>query len=61
MRLNKVKLGVRKDYLTRRTMRVLARRALIERLRRKGAEADVGLTIDTTGLSDEEFVALLRR
>ena len=35
--------------------------ALADRLRKKAADADAGRTTDTTGLSDDQFIALLRR
>lgn len=35
--------------------------ALVDRLRKKAADADAGRTIDTTGLTDDQFIALLRR
>lgn len=50
-----------KRYVTHRARRTIARDALVERLRQRGAEADAGRTIDTTGMSDQEFIALLRR
>lgn len=35
--------------------------ALLARLRKKAADADAGRTTDTTGLPDDQFIALLRR
>lgn len=35
--------------------------ALVRRLRKKAAGADAGKTIDTTGMTDDQFIDLLRR
>lgn len=35
--------------------------ALVDRLRKKAADADAGRTTDTTGLSEDQFIAILRR
>lgn len=37
------------------------RAVLVERLRRKAADADEGRTTDTTNLTDDQFIALIRR